>query len=364
MMRGRRAMAVAVRHPSGQIVVHSEPLNQRVYGSPWAKRPFFRGMLMLWDTLALGMRALVFSANVALDEDEESTEADKKAAVSATSGTTTSNGAATANDVATHSAVTPDEVQEKARVAAKDAFGGGVMWGTMAVALLFGVGLFFISPLLLTRVVDPLLPNAAVSVVVEGAIRITFFFGYVWLIGRIGDVRRVFAYHGAEHRTINAFEAGEPLVPERVQRYSVAHPRCGTAFLLYVVVLSIFVFGVLGRPSLPVRLATRVLLVPVIASVAYEVIRFSARRQANRGVRALLVPGLALQSLTTREPDEAQVEVAIAALKRVMDIDGTPFAVAAGAQGDNRVTPQDGDNPGNWDTPVDRDIGKNQDNAG
>jgi uncharacterized protein YqhQ len=205
-----------------------------------------------------------------------------------------------------------------------------VMWGTMVIALLFGVGLFFISPLLLTRVVDPLLPNAAASVVVEGAIRIVIFFGYVWLIGRIGDVKRVFAYHGAEHKTINAFEAGEPLVPGQVGRFSVAHPRCGTAFLLYVVVLSIFVFGVLGRPSLPVRIATRIALVPVIASVAYEVIRFSARRQKNPAVRALLIPGLALQSLTTREPDDAQVEVAIAALTRVMELDGMPVAVSLG----------------------------------
>jgi uncharacterized protein YqhQ len=212
-------------------------------------------------------------------------------------------------------------VEQQAQTAAKDAFQGGVMWGTMALALVFGIWLFFVSPLLLTRVVDHLLPNAAASVAVEGLIRIALFFGYVWLIGRLHDVRRVFAYHGAEHKTINAYEAGEPLVPERVGRYSVAHPRCGTAFLLYVVVLSIFFFALLGRPSLPVRVATRIAFVPVIASVAYEVIRFSARKQHVPAVRALLLPGLALQSLTTREPDEAQVQVAIAALERVLEVD-------------------------------------------
>ena len=291
MMRGRNAMAVAVRHPSGEVVVHTEPLVSRVHKSVWAKRPFIRGVLMLWDTLSLGMKALVFSANVALEEEDDE---DKQ----------------------------QQTVKEQTETAAKDAFQGGVMWGTMILAMVFGIGLFFVSPLLLTRLVESRLPNATASVAVEGLIRILLFFGYVWLIGRLADVRRVFAYHGAEHKTINAYEAGEPLTPERVGRYSVAHPRCGTAFLLYVVVLSIFVFGLLGRPSLPVRIATRIAFVPVIASVAYEVIRFSARRQGNRAVRALLIPGLALQKLTTREPDDSQVQVAIAALERVLEVDG------------------------------------------
>ncbi len=303
MMRGRTAMAVAVRHPTGEVVVHTEPLNSRLYLSPWSKRPFLRGVLMLWDTLALGMRALVFSANVAL-EDEEEKKADEEPVV-AQEGTTVA--------------------QTQAQEAAKDAFGGGVMWGTMVIALLFGVGLFFVSPLLLTQLVERVLPasrTAIASAAIEGLIRIAIFFGYVWLIGRLPDVRRVFAYHGAEHKTINAYEAGEPLTPAGVGRFSVAHPRCGTAFLLYVVVLSIFVFGLMGRPSLPVRLASRVAFVPLIASVAYEVIRFSGRKQHIPAVRALLVPGLALQSLTTREPDDSQVEVAIRALERVLEVDG------------------------------------------
>jgi uncharacterized protein YqhQ len=196
------------------------------------------------------------------------------------------------------------------------------MWGTMAVALSFGVGIFFVSPLLLTGLVDRLLPTAALSVLFESVVRIGLFFGYVWLIGRLPDVQRVFAYHGAEHKAINAFEAGEPMQPGRVLPHSVAHPRCGTSFLLFVVLLSILVFALIGRPPLPLRLVSRIVLVPVIAALAYELIRFSARHARHPAVRLLLAPGMALQALTTREPDAAQVEVAIAALDRVLQTDG------------------------------------------
>lgn len=336
MMRGRHAMAVAVRHPTGEVVIHTEPLDGRVHRSVWAKKPFIRGVLMLWDTLALGMKALAFSATVALEEEEEG-NAKPRAGDAAGTGVTLSpstNGTATNGTTANGATTSGTEPEEQsaasraAEAAARDAFHGNLMWGTMVFALVFGIGLFFVSPLLLTRIVDPLLPNATASVAVEGLIRIAIFFTYVWLIGRLPDVRRVFAYHGAEHKTINAYEAGVPLDAQNVGRFSVAHPRCGTAFLLYVVVLSIFVFGVLGRPSLPVRIATRIALVPVIASVAYEVIRFSGRRQHVPAVRALLVPGLALQSLTTREPDASQVDVAIAALNRVLEVDGVRQARA------------------------------------
>lgn len=365
MMRGRQAMAVAVRHPSGEVVVHSETLHGQVRRSRWARQPFIRGVIMLGDTLVLGMRALAYSATVAMDEADDapvpaavsvgpdtpagtgcprpgstpvvtsapSAAGNLSASTVHSADNLPANGAVNRSDGAQPDAPTvagaqtatspePSSVAARSEAAAREAFGGGVMWGTMAVALLFGIGLFFVSPLLLTRVVDPLLPSAAHSVVVEGLIRIGFFFGYVWLIGRIPDVKRVFAYHGAEHKTINAFEAGEPLRPDRVQRYSVAHPRCGTAFLLYVVVLSIFVFAFLGRPSLPVRIASRIALVPVVASIAYELVRFSARSNGRGVAGAMLAPGLALQSLTTREPDDSQVEVAIAALARVLELDG------------------------------------------
>lgn len=313
MMRGRHAMAVAVRHPTGEVVIHTEPLDSRLRRSPWAKRPFIRGVLMLWDTLALGMKALAFSANVALEDESEPPPSQRKGS---------STAPAAEQPELEEAADGKSQAARDAEKAAADAFQGNLMRGTMIFALLFGIGLFFVLPLLLTRLVDPVLPTATASVAVEGLIRIAIFFAYVWLIGRLPDVRRVFAYHGAEHKAINAYEAGEPLDARSVGRFSVAHPRCGTAFLLYVVVISIFVFGVLGRPSLPVRIATRIALVPVIASVAYEIIRFSGRRQHVPAVRLLLIPGLALQSLTTREPDDSQVEVAIAALNRVLEVDG------------------------------------------
>ncbi len=318
MMRGRQAMAVAVRHPSGEIVVHGEPLQRGFYGSPWAKRPFIRGALLLWDTLVLGTRALVYSASVAMEEEEE--EGQK-----AGQGT---NEAEDAGEGAGGEA--PSAAAAQSEAAAQEAFGGKMLWGMMAISLGLGIGIFFVTPLLLTRLVDPFLPSDLLSVLVEGVIRIALFFGYVWLIGRLPDIRRVFAYHGAEHKAINALEAGAPLEPGPVSRYSVAHPRCGTSFLLVVVVLSIFVFGLLGRPSLPVRIASRIALVPVVAAVAYEVIRFSARRTGNPAVRLILAPGLALQRMTTREPDRGQVEVAIAALRRVMEMDGRAAVVAPG----------------------------------
>ncbi|MGH2367788.1 MAG: DUF1385 domain-containing protein [Chloroflexota bacterium] len=325
MMRGRQAMAVAVRHPSGEVVVHSEPLNRGFYRSPWAKRPFLRGALLLWDTLALGMRALMYSANVAMEEVEE--EDDEPGQGDGSPGARAPRPREDGAEATPANA--PRSASEQSAAAAKEAFGGGVMWGMMTMSLVFGIGIFFVSPLLLTRIVDPWLPSAALSVVVEGLIRIALFFGYVWVIGRLPDVRRVFAYHGAEHKAINAYEAGEPLRPERVERYSVAHPRCGTSFLLVVVVLSIFVFGLLGRPSLPTRIASRIVLVPVIASVAYEFIRFAARRHGNPAVRFLLAPGMALQALTTREPDTSQVEVAIVALNRVLEMDGIVVSTSA-----------------------------------
>jgi uncharacterized protein YqhQ len=320
MMRGRQAMAVAVRHPSGEIVVHGEPLQRGFYGSPWAKRPFIRGALLLWDTLVLGTRALVYSASVAMEADEREEE---DGAPRGQAQPDAQNGAAAPRSEA------PSAAAAQSEAAAEEAFGGKMLWGMMAMSLGLGIGIFFVAPLLLTRLVDPYLPSDLLSVLVEGLIRIALFFGYVWLIGRLPDIRRVFAYHGAEHKAINALEAGAPLEPGPVAGYSVAHPRCGTSFLLVVVVLSIFVFGLLGRPSLPVRIASRIALVPVVAAVAYEVIRFSARRAGNPAVRLILAPGMALQRMTTREPDRAQVEVAIVALQRVMEMDGR----TAGAPG-------------------------------
>ena len=311
MMRGRTAMAVAVRHPGGQVVVHTEPLDRGVYRSPWAKRPFLRGVLLLWDTLVLGMRALTFSATVA-SSDGQGTKAEDEGRVTA------DESPSALRDSSFVPRPPSADAREAASEAAQTAFGGGALWGTMAVALTFGVGLFFVLPLLAARLVDPVVPAATLSVVLEGLVRMGLFFGYVWLIGRVPDVQRVFQYHGAEHKTINAFEAGEPLDPLHAQRYGVAHPRCGTSFLLYVVLLSILVFALLGRPPLAIRIASRIVLVPVIAALAYELIRLAARYAHRRAVRILLAPGMALQAMTTREPDDSQVEVAIAALDHVL----------------------------------------------
>lgn len=281
MMRGQRAMAVSVRHHAGHVVTHSEPLRGLYYEAAWAKRPFLRGIFLLWHSLTIGMRSLVYSVNVGLE------------------------GAAPVAGGAAHKA-----------------FGGGLMWGSLATALVLAIGIFFVSPAVISGVLERVLElPAGVGAALEGVIRVAIVLAYLWLIGRVPAIARVFAYHGAEHRVINAYEAGEPLRPDRVARYSVAHPRCGTAFLLYVVVLSAFVFALLGQPPLPLRIASRIVFVPVVASLAYEVIRLTGRHRANPVFRLLIAPGLALQSLTTREPDDRQVEVAIAALERVIDLD-------------------------------------------
>ena len=209
----------------------------------------------------------------------------------------------------------------------------GVLWGTMAFAFTMGIGLFFVLPLLLVRTVDPLIPWSVASNLIEGLVRLALLLGYITLIGLLADVRRVFAYHGAEHKAINAFEAGVPLEREQVSRHGTVHPRCGTSFLLVVVVLSIAIFGLLGRPALPVRLASRVLLVPVIAGVSYEFLRFAAARRHRAAIRALMAPGLLLQRLTTREPDASQVEVAIEALRRLLTYEADHPAAASPAPG-------------------------------
>lgn len=284
MMRGRKAMAVAVRNPQGQIVLHEEPLTAKIYTSQWGQWPFVRGLGLLWDALGLGMRALFWSAEVSAQEEDGE-------AVS---------------------------------------FSGPVAWTTLATSLLFAVGLFFLLPTLLSRLLAATVnDHPLVDAVFEGVIRLALFLAYLWAIGRIPEIRRVFGYHGAEHKTINAYEAQAPLRVADVQRYSVQHTRCGTSFLLYVLVISIVLFAPLTfsgvEPTwlaLLLRLITRLLLVPVVAGIAYEVIRFSTAHQENPLMRWLIAPGLALQKLTTREPDDEMVACAIAALQPVLAADG------------------------------------------
>jgi uncharacterized protein YqhQ len=269
MMRGQRSMAVAVRQPDGEILVHSEPLSGRFYNSALIRVPFLRGIGMLADTLVLGIRTLLFSADVALGEEEVE-------------------------------------------------FSGPLAWGTIALSFALAIGLFFVLPLVLVNLLDRYIASALVSNLVEGAIRLGLFLAYVWAIAFIPDIRRVFAYHGAEHKAVNALEAGDSLAVDQVQKHTTAHTRCGTAFLLTVAVLSIFVFAFFGRPPLIIRYASRILLIPVIASLSYEWLRFTAEHFQWRWVRWLTAPGLALQRITTREPEDRMVEVAIAALDRVL----------------------------------------------
>lgn len=293
MMRGRKSMAVAVRNPQGQIELHEEPLTAKIYTSKWGQKPFIRGLAMLWDALGLGIRALMWSGEVA----------------------------------------TREEGQEQVE------FAGPVAWTTIAVSLLFAVALFFLLPTFAARLLARFVNNdPLVDALFEGVIRLLVFLGYLWVIGRMPEIRRVFGYHGAEHKTINAYEAGAPLTVEAVQKYSVQHTRCGTSFLLYVLVISIILFAPLtfstvepGWLALLLRFVTRLLLIPVVASIAYEIIRFSAAHDDKPLMRLLIAPGLALQKMTTREPDDTMVECAIAALKPVLAADGVPVPAAAPA---------------------------------
>jgi uncharacterized protein YqhQ len=280
MIRGRRLVAVAVRRPEGDIALRLESLGGLSTG-PLGRIPFVRGIIVLWEMLALGTRALLFSSNVALGEEEK-------------------------------------EISRP------------VLWGTVMLALTFVIGIIFVGPVLAMSRLEGALDNERLSALVEGIIRLGVLLAYLFLIGLLPDIRRVFAYHGAEHKTIHALEDGAPLEVEAVRRYSTAHPRCGTSFLLIVVVISVLLFILVGAPPLWQRLLSRVVLVPVIAAVSYEVIRLMSALQGNRVMRALLRPSLWLQSLTTREPDDAQVEVAIYALREVLAGDERADATASG----------------------------------
>ena len=265
MMRGRAAMAIAMRAPDGRIVLHSEKLSG-LYRSRLTRIPFLRGVIMLWDAIGLGMRALTIAANTQTGEDEK--------------------------------------------------LEGPALYLTLGIALLFGVGLFFLLPAGLGSLAERYLGwNAWWGNVFEGLIRLALLVGYVWGIGFLPDIRRVFSYHGAEHKTINAYEAGADLTPEAVAGYSLQHPRCGTAFLLTLVLFSILLFSALGPLPLVWRLLSRIVLLPVLAGLSLEYIRWTANHLGSPLVRWLIKPNLALQSLTTREPDASMLEIAIAAFK-------------------------------------------------
>ena len=287
MMRGEREWAVCVRNPAGQIITHHEPLKGLVYRSRLLRLPFLRGLTMLWDALGLGIRALMWSADIAMGEEEEA-----------------------------------------------PSFSGPMGWATVAASLALGVGLFFLLPMFLVSLLDRFIPSALLSNLAEGAVRLSIFVLYLWAVGQMPDIRRVFAYHGAEHKAINAYEHGAPLKPEAVARYPRAHTRCGTGFLLIVLVTFVIITTLIGRPPFLLRLASRVVLIPLVAGVSYEFVKLAARfYERSAVVRALMAPGLALQRLTTREPDASMLEVSIAALQEVLQSEGlaTPAAPAAAA---------------------------------
>jgi len=264
-MRGRKAVALAVRAPDGTIVTHCEPLGG-IYQSRLAKVPFLRGLVLLWDALGLGMRFLTLSANTQTGEDEK--------------------------------------------------LEGPALYATLGFAILAGIGIFFLVPAGAGWLVERFLHwNAWWSNLLEGLVRILFLIGYIWGVGFMPDIRRVFAYHGAEHKTINAYEAGAELSPASVSRFPLSHTRCGTAFLLTLVLLSILFFTLLGPLPLLWRFLSRILMIPVLAGIAYEYIRWTSSHIQSPFVRALIKPNLALQSLTTREPDESMLEVAIKAFE-------------------------------------------------
>lgn len=276
MMRGRKGIAVAVRRPNGEIALSSEPLGGMSTGRI-REIPLVRGIVVLVETLVLGIRVLFYSASVSLDEEVK---------------------------------ISP-----------------WLLWGSVAVGFILAMALFLVLPLLATHFVDPYV-SPAVSNLIDGVIRLVIFVIYLGAISLMPDIRRVFAYHGAEHKTINAYEAGEPLEVEKVRKYSTAHSRCGTNFILIVMVIAIIAFVFLGRPPIWLRYVERIILLPVIAAVGYEVIKFGAAHIKNIVVRIVLTPGLALQAMTTRQPDDRQIEVAISALQRVLAVDAEPSKLA------------------------------------
>ena len=294
LIRGRRSLALAVRLANGAI--HTELLAFNPNRAQGLRRvPLVRGALVLWETLSMGVRALNRSGELAVQSAEQLEHPDKPV----------QSGSAK-----------------------------GVLTATLFIALVVGVGFFFILPHYVIRLLDPFIASSIVSNLLEGVFRLGLLLGYLLAIGRLADVKRLFQYHGAEHMSIHAMEHGDPLAPERVAVYPTAHPRCGTAFLLLVAVVSVVVFTFLGRPAIWISILSRVALVPVIAGVSYELLRLGGREGERWWLRPFVLPGLLLQRLTTRQPDEKQIEVAIAALTLAMETDRQTGA-QTGTRNDN-----------------------------
>ncbi len=271
MIRGARAMAIAVRRPDGSIALKADRLGN-IYTGALRRIPLIRGVIVLWETIALGMRALAWSASVATDELDEDGQ--------------------------------PESL-------------GVLSWVVMGVSMALGVALFFVVPVVATAWLEGRMPSFFV-VMIEGLLRLGMLVGYIWAIGRSDEIGRVFQYHGAEHMAIHAFEEGRELTVQAIRRFPKEHPRCGTSFLLTVGVVAVFVFALLGSPPLWWRISSRIVLVPVIASVAYEAIRFAGFHQRWPLVRWLFTGNIALQYLTTRVPEDEHIQVAIASLEHAI----------------------------------------------
>jgi uncharacterized protein YqhQ len=273
MIRGKEGVAISVRQPNGELCTVKQPL-ANIYKGRLREMPLVRGIIVLVETLVLGTQSLLRSAQVAAAE------------------------------------------------AGEGKIPTAVLWGTVAVSLALGVVLFFMVPLFATRyLIDPYIASNLLRNVFEGLIRMGIFVAYLKVISLIPDIKRVFAYHGAEHKVVNAYEAGVPLDVESVKTYSTAHARCGTAFIFIVLIVAIFVFALVGQPTIWIRIVSRIALIPVIAVISYEIMKFGASHINNKVFRILLAPGLMLQSITTKEPDDSQLETAISALKEVIRID-------------------------------------------
>lgn len=271
MIRGQKTVVTTVRRPNGELAIKTTPL-PAIFTNWMRQTPLLRGIVVLIEAMVLGMQSLLYSANVALEEEEAE-------------------------------------------------LSGKWVWLMLIFTLSLAAAIFFLIPLFLTKLLHSFITSAAVFNLVEGFIRLGMFIAYLWLITLVPDIKRVFAYHGAEHKAVNAYEAGVPLEIAKVKAYSTAHTRCGTSFLFVVLVIAIIVFTLVGLPSIWLMVLSRILLIPVIAALSYELIYWGNRYHRHGLIRAILAPGLWLQAMTTREPDDSQLEVALASLKGATEAD-------------------------------------------
>jgi uncharacterized protein YqhQ len=272
MMRGVSTWAVAVRKPDGEIAVTSEPFVSVLKRHRFYRLPLVRGVVALVESLKIGLQALGISTNAQLEEEDEQ-------------------------------------------------ISGGAWAGTVAFSLALAIGIFFLLPVGITSIFKSSIPSGIEFVLIEKAIRITIFIAYLWGISQIKDLQRVFEYHGAEHKTISCYEAALPLTPENAQRFSRLHPRCGTSFLLIVMIVALFVFAPLGKPAWYILFSSRIIGIPIVAGIAFEIIKLFGKYRSKRWAQILMWPGMQLQKLTTRPPDLSQLAVAIAALEAVLAVE-------------------------------------------